>query len=60
MFNKLRSLLSGYKTHIIALVILVLNFAVYMNWINPAQLTQINLVLGALGLSALRAAVAKS
>jgi len=64
--NKIKSLitkvvdaLKGYKTHIIAVVLVVLNLAVGFNWISPAHLMQINVVLGALGLSALRAGISK-
>lgn len=53
------SFLSGKKTHIIAIVIVLLNLAVALNWISPAHLVQINVILAGLGLSALRAGVAK-
>lgn len=49
--------LEGKRTYIIAVIIAVLNLAVAFNWISPDNLTQINFVLGALGLGALRAAV---
>ena len=54
------SSLDGKKTHIIAGVIAVLNIAVAFGYISPAHLVQINLVLGALGLTALRSGIAKS
>ena len=49
--------LKGKKTYIIAIVLGVLNFAVAVNWINPEQLAQINTILVALGLGALRAGI---
>jgi hypothetical protein len=47
--------LKGKKTYIVALALLVLNVAVGLNLISPAHLSEINVVLGALGLTALRA-----
>ena len=49
--------LSGKKTYIVAVVIALLNLAVAFGWIDPDHLTQINMVLTALGLGALRSAV---
>lgn len=49
----------GRKTYIIAVVIAVLNLAVAFGWVSPEQLEQINYVLVALGLSALRAGISK-
>lgn len=57
MILQLWNSLSGYKTYIVALVIAVLNLAVAANWVTPEHLTQINLVLGALGLGAVRSAI---
>jgi hypothetical protein len=51
--------LSGKKTYLIAILIAVLNLAVGMGWISPAHLDQINLLLGAAGLGALRSSVDK-
>lgn len=51
--------LQGKKTYLIAILIAVLNFAVAMEWLTVDQLDQINLILGALGLGALRAGVNK-
>lgn len=53
------SYLQGKKTHIVAAVLVLLNLAVGLNLIDPAHLAQINMVLGALGLSALRAGINK-
>ena len=53
--KKLWTLLEGKKTYLVALLIAVLNLCVAMGWISPAHLTQINIVLGSLGLGALRA-----
>lgn len=47
----------GYRTYLIAIIIAVLNLCVALGWISPAHLVQINLILGSLGLGALRAAV---
>ena len=60
MFQKLSTSLVGKRTYLTAIVIAVLNLAVAANWINPAHLAEINVVLGALGLGALRAAVSNS
>ena len=49
--------LEGKKTHIIAAVLVVLNVIVALGLVSPAHLVQINIVLGALGLSALHAAI---
>lgn len=54
---KLLKLLEGKKTYIVAAVMAVLNLLVAFNAISPEHLTQINTLLGALGLAALRAAV---
>jgi hypothetical protein len=57
--SNLLDALYGRKTYIVAVVIAVLNLAVAFGWVSPENLTQINVVLGALGLSALRAGVNK-
>lgn len=54
---KLVKSLTGRRTYLVALVIAVLNLAVAFGWVTPDNLTQINLVLGALGLGALRASI---
>ena len=51
--------LAGKKTYIVALVIALLNLAVAFGWVSPDHLTQINMVLTALGIGALRSAVGK-
>jgi hypothetical protein len=51
--------LEGKRTYIVAVVLAVLNLAVAFGWVSPENLTQINIVLGALGISALRASVSK-
>jgi hypothetical protein len=53
----LLNFLDGKKTYIVAVVIAVLNLAVACGWISSAHLEQINLILVAFGLSALRRAV---
>lgn len=57
--QKVLDALSGKKTYIVAVVMAALNLAVAMNWVSPAHLVQINVILVALGLGALRAGVAK-
>ena len=52
--------LSGKKTYILAVVAAVINLAVVSGWINVSYLPQINIVLGALGVGAIRAGIAKS
>ena len=57
--NKLISLyklLDGKKTYIVAVVTAILNLAVAFGWVSVDQLTQVNMVLVALGFGALRAA----
>lgn len=51
--------LQGKKTYLVAVVIAVLNLAVAFGWISPENLEQINLILVALGLGAIRAGVSK-
>ena len=57
--TKLYYALEGRRTYIVAVLIAVLNLAVAFGWVSPENLTQINVVLGALGISALRASVSK-
>lgn len=52
--------LKGNKTYLVAIIAIVLNTAVYMNWITVDQLTQINYILAGLGLAALRSGINKS
>ena len=56
---KLVYFLEGKKTYIVSFVLAALNLAVAFGWVSPAHLAQINTVLVALGLSALRAGVSK-
>jgi len=49
--------LQGKKTYLVAALAVGLNFAVYMNWITIDQLTQINAVLGFLGIATIRAGI---
>ncbi len=49
----------GRKTYIVAVIIAVLNLAVAFGWVSPENLTQINMVLTALGIGALRSSVSK-
>ena len=51
--------LSGRKTYLVAFVLAGLNLAVALNWVTVDQLNQVNTVLVALGLGALRSAVSK-
>ncbi len=49
--------LQGKRTYIVALIAILVNVGVYMNWITVDQLDQINVVLGFFGIAALRAGV---
>lgn len=51
------NMLEGKRTYIIALVMAVLNLLVAFNAITPEHLSQINVILGALGLGAVRSAL---
>ena len=51
--------LAGRRTYIVAVVIALLNLAIAFGWVSPDHLSTINIVLGALGLGALRSAVGK-
>lgn len=52
--------LSGYKTYIVAVLIAIATFSKTVGWIDQATFEAILGVLGALGLTALRAGVTKS
>jgi hypothetical protein len=52
----LYKLLDGKKTYIVAVITAVLNLAVAFGLVSIDQLTQVNMVLVALGFGALRAA----
>ena len=56
---RLVNFLYGKKTYIIAVILAVLNLLVACDVFTPDQIEQINLILVALGLGALRAGVAK-
>lgn len=56
---KLVEFLSGKKTYIIAFVLAVVNFGVAIGWISPEHLEQINVILVALGIGAIRAGISK-
>lgn len=49
--------LKGKKTYIVAVIIAVVNLAVAFGYVSPEHLTQINIVLGVLGLGAIRDAI---
>lgn len=51
--------LEGKKSYIVAVVIAVLNLAVAFGWVSVENLNQINVVLVALGLGAIRSAISK-
>jgi hypothetical protein len=56
---KLINALYGRKTYLVAVIIAVLNLCVAFGWVSPDQLEQINYVLVACGLGALRAGINK-
>ena len=58
--SKLLDFLAGKKTYIIVVIGAVLNVAVAFGWVSPDNLEQINAVLVALGLGAIRAGISKS
>jgi hypothetical protein len=49
--------LKGKKTYVVAALAILLNFAVYMNWLTVDQLTQVNAVLAFLGIATVRAGI---
>jgi hypothetical protein len=51
------ALLEGKKTHLVAIALVALNIAAGLNLISPAELDKINIVLVALGLSAIRSGI---
>jgi len=55
--KRLIDFLKGKKTYVVAVIIAVVNLAVAFGYISPDHLTQINIVLGALGLGAVRDAI---
>lgn len=59
MYRKIFNAVDGKKTFIVAVVTALLNLAVAFNWTSPAHLMQINTVLAALGLAALRDGIKK-
>lgn len=59
MLSNVFNFLSGKKTYIIVLIGAVLNLSVAFGWVSVEQLEQINAVLLALGLGALRAGISK-
>lgn len=63
LINQVKALwsyLSGKKTHIVATALALLNVANALSLISPHDLAQINMILLALGLSALRSGANKS
>lgn len=52
--------LNGKKTYIVAAVLIVLNGMVALGYLTPAQIDNINIILGALGIVTLRAGMSKS
>lgn len=57
--SKLTTFLSGKKTYIVAVLTIVINFAVFMNWLTVDQLNTVNVILGALGFAAVRSGIKK-
>lgn len=51
--------LEGKKTYIVAIVMAALNIAVTLNMISPENIEQINIILVALGIGALRSGINK-
>lgn len=59
LISNARAFVEGRKTYIVAFVAALLNLLVAFNVISVEQLEQVNMVLAALGLAALRAGVNK-
>lgn len=55
--KRLIDFLKGKKTYVVAVIMAVVNLAVAFGYISPEHLTQINIVLVALGLGAVRDAI---
>ena len=58
--SKILTALSGKKTYLIVLIAVVVNVAQQQGWITVDQIDQINIVLGFLGLGAVRAGISKA
>jgi hypothetical protein len=59
LFYLVKAKLEGKKTYIIAFVTAGLNLAVAFNWVSVDNLSQINVILVALGGAAIRAGIDK-
>ena len=57
--NKVLNFLDGKKTYIVVIVAIAFNTAVQLGYLQPDHIEYVNIVLGALGLAALRAGVNK-
>jgi len=55
--NKVMTFLTGKKTYAVVIVAIVFNTLVQFGYLNASDAQYINVILGALGLGALRAGV---
>lgn len=55
--NRILEFLQGKKTYIIVIVAIIFNTLVQLGYVDGSYVAYINIVLGALGLGALRAGV---
>jgi hypothetical protein len=58
--NKLLSFLHGKKTYIIVVVAIVFNTLVQLGYLQASNVEYVNIILGALGLGALRDGIKKA
>lgn len=57
--QRILNFLQGKKTYIIIIVGAILNIAVQAGWVGISSIETVNIVLGFLGLGAIRAGISK-
>jgi len=55
--DKVTNFLKGKKTYLVVAVAIVFNTLVQLGYVDPSNVQYVNIVLGALGIGALRAGV---
>lgn len=58
--KKILSELQGRKTYIVVIVAIIFNTLVQYGYVDPSYTQYVNVILGALGLGALRAGISKA
>lgn len=58
--KKILNGLQGKKTYIVIIVAVIFNTLVQFGYVEPSYVEYVNIILGALGLGALRAGVSKA